>query len=65
MQAIAEAEIFVHNTPNTFDFIATSCLPSDEVDYFKFDIDLNQRKQLEDILSTKIIYIQNAQFVNI
>jgi hypothetical protein len=59
-----ENEVKFHNNPNSFDNLRIS-LPSEETLFLKFDIDLKQNKQLEEILSTKIIYIQNAKFIQI
>jgi len=61
---VLQPEVQYHNTPNSFDNIVINP-PNEEIIYYKFDIDLNQRKQLENILNTKIIYIQNAQFLRL
>ena len=58
-------QVCFHNSPNTFDNLEMKIECCKDVEYYKFDIDLSQNKQLEEILSTKIIYIQNAKFIQI
>ena len=58
-------QICFHNSPNTFDNLEMKIECCKDVEYYKFDVDLKQNKQLEEILSTKIIYIQNAKFIQI
>jgi hypothetical protein len=61
---VIQSEVKYHYTPNSFDNIFMNP-PNEEVVYYKFEIDLKQRKQLENILSTTVIYIQNAEFLNL
>lgn len=49
-----------HNSPKTFDNINSKFLDEKVKFFYEFNLDLNQRSILEEILSTKIIYIQNA-----
>jgi hypothetical protein len=65
IEETSDRKLFFHSTPNEFDNLEFPGLIYNEKVYYKFDIDLKQNLELEKILGTKIIYIQNAQFISI
>ena len=56
---IDKETIQFHLTPNSFDNIECA-FPKKGTMFYKYEINIQQRKQLEDILGTKIIYLQNS-----